>query len=204
VRIETPSITKKIGRGVTFLGDHKHFMQVLYPAAVIVSFSVLVAFSKEYFRVPLHIPGHSAIYVIPLMLLGRLACRNRFGGMGIGFLSGSIMAFLGIGGGFLLGIPRYFFMGAVIDLLLWKGGTRGSVIVLVVAGAFANVAKFIVGLVIATLVGLPAFFIQLGMTYSFSTHLAFGAAGGLIAFGVLKAIKQIRKRMRKRSQSTTG
>jgi hypothetical protein len=69
---------------------------------------------------------------------------------------------------------------------------------LVAAGALANFAKFFVGLVIASMVGIPAFFIQLGMTYSVVTHLTFGAMGGLLAFSALKAIRRLR------NQRTTG
>jgi hypothetical protein len=177
---------------------HSYLEQVLYTLTVVVSFSLFIAFAKGYFRVPLHIPGHSAIYVIPLMLLGRTASRNRLGGTWIGGFSGLMMAVFGLGGGFLLGIPRYLFMGAVIDVLFWTGFADKGVIHLVVAGALANFAKFFVGLVIASMVGIPAFFIQLGMTYSVVTHLTFGAIGGLLAFGALKVFRKVQ------SQRTTG
>jgi len=102
------------------------------------------------------------------------------------------MAFLGLGGGFLLGIPRYLFMGVVIDLLLWKGSAHKNAVHLVAAGALANFAKFFVGLIIASLVGIPVFFIHLGLTYSVLTHLTFGAMGGFVAFGVMKALKRVK------------
>ncbi|MFQ5883866.1 MAG: hypothetical protein ACE5IO_02055 [Thermoplasmata archaeon] len=204
MRTETPSVAQEFGKESVVLGGYEHLKEWLYSAAVIASFSVFVALSKGYLRVPLHVPGHSAIYVIPLLLLGRLASKNRFGGMGIGGLSGGIMAFTGIGGGYLLAIPRYFLMGVVIDLLLWKEWTRENMTVLVVAGAFANTAKFLMGMIIATLVGIPSFFIQQGMTYSLVTHLAFGVAGGLVAFGVLKAVRHVQKGARRRSHRMTG
>ncbi|UCD92991.1 MAG: hypothetical protein JSV43_03510 [Methanobacteriota archaeon] len=204
MRIETPSIAQRIEKDAVVLHRYEHLKELLFSVVVIASFSVFVALSKGYLRVPLRIPGHSAIYVIPLILLGRLASRNRFAGIGIGGLSGGIMAFTGIGGGFFLAIPRYLMMGAVVDILLWKKWTRENMTVLVVAGAFANIAKFFMGMVIATLVGIPAFFIQLGMTYSLITHLAFGVAGGLIAFGVLKAIRHIQKNVRKKGHRVTG
>lgn len=172
--------------------------QVLYTVAVVASFSLFVALAKGYFRVPLHIPGHSAIYVIPLMLLGRNVSRNRLGGTGIGGLSGVMMAFFGLGGGFLLGIPRYLFMGAVIDVILWSGSAHSGAVKLVAAAAVANFAKFFVGLVIASMVGIPVFFIHLGITYSVVTHLTFGAIGGLLAFGAIKAFGRLQ------NQRTTG
>jgi hypothetical protein len=195
VRIGTPSAFE---RGMSVREDYGYLGQALYTIAVVASFSLFVALAKGYFRVPLHIPGHSALYVIPLMMLGRSASKNRLGGTGIGGLSGVMMAFLGLGGGFLLGIPRYLFMGAVIDVLLWKGTVDISAMHLVAAGALANFAKFFVGLVIASMVGIPAFFIQLGMTYSVVTHMTFGAMGGLLAFSALKAIRRLR------NQRTTG
>jgi hypothetical protein len=195
VRTGTPSV---FDEDTSVEEDHGYLEQVLYTIAVVVSFSLFVALAKGYFRVPLHIPGHSALYVIPLMLLGKTASKNRLGGTGIGGLSGLMMATFGLGGGFLLGIPRYLFMGAVIDVLLWKGFADRGVIHLVAAGALANFAKFFLGLIVASLVGIPAFFIQLGMTYSVVTHLTFGAMGGLLAFGALKAFRKMQ------NQRTTG
>lgn len=189
MRTGTPSVFE---RGVSVREGYGYLGHVLYTVAVVVSFSVFVALAKGYFRVPLHIPGHSALYVIPLMILGRKASRNRLGGTGIGGLSGAMMAFFGLGGGFLLGIPRYLFMGAVIDIVLWKDSADLSAMHLVAAGALANFAKFFVGLVIASMVGIPAFFIQLGMTYSVMTHMTFGAIGGFLAFGVMKAFRHLR------------
>jgi hypothetical protein len=109
-----------------------------------------------------------------------------------------MMAFFGLGGGFLLGIPRYLFMGAVIDVLLWKGSVDTGAVKLVAIAALANFAKFFVGLVVASMVGIPVFFIHLGITYSVVTHLTFGAIGGLVAFGVIRAFGRIQ------NQRTTG
>jgi hypothetical protein len=195
VRTGTPSV---FDRDASVREGHGYLGHVLYTVAVVASFSLFVALAKGYFRVPLHIPGHSALYVIPFMIMGRTASRNRLGGTGIGGLSGVTMAFFGLGGGFLLGIPRYLFMGAVIDIVLWKGSADFSAVHLVAAAALANFAKFFVGLVIASMVGIPAFFIQLGMTYSVVTHVTFGAIGGFLAFGVMKTLRHLR------NQRTTG
>jgi hypothetical protein len=195
VRTGSPSV---FDRDATVQQGHPYLEQALYTIVIVVSFSLFVALAKGYLRMPLHIPGHSALYVIPLMLLGRTASKNRLGGTGIGGLSGLMMATFGLGGGFFLGIPRYLFMGAVIDVLLWKGFAERGVIHMVAAGALANFAKLFVGLIVATLVGIPAFFIQLGMTYSVVTHLTFGAMGGLLAFGAIKAFRRMQ------NQRTTG
>ncbi len=189
MRTEAPLVTTN---DETVWGGYGHVGEILFSVSVIASFSVFVAFSKEFLRVPLHIPGHSAVYVVPLMLLGRIASRNRIGGMCIGGFSGVLMAFLGLGGGFLLGVPRYLFMGAVMDVLLWKGSIDGYSYYLIAVGLFANFAKFFVGLVIASLVGIPVFFIHLGLTYAVVTHIAFGALGGLLALISLKALDRCR------------
>jgi hypothetical protein len=195
VRIGTPSALRRI---VMFRKEFGYLGEVLFSASVVASFALFVALSKEFLRIPLHVPGHSAVYVIPLMLVGKVASRSRFGGIGIGGLSGTMMAFWGLGGGFLLGIPRYLFMGAVIDVLLQKSEVQYSTVHLIAAGAFANFAKFFVGLVVASLVGIPVFFIHLGLTYSVVTHIAFGALGGILGVLALKAMN------RARNHSTTG
>ena len=193
--METPSAFRRIVESRKELG---YIGEVLFSASVVATFALFVALSKEYLRMPLHIPGHSAVYVIPLMLIGKVASKSRFGGIGIGGLSGTMMAFWGLGGGFILGIPRYLFMGAVIDVLLQKREVQCSMVHLVAAGLFANFAKFFVGLVVVSLVGIPVFFIHLGLTFSVVTHITFGALGGFIGFLVLKAID------RARNHSTTG
>lgn len=195
MRTEAPSVSTE---DKSIWGGYGHIGEILLSVSVVVSFSVFVGLSKEFFRIPLHIPGHSAVYVIPLMVVGKVASRSRVGGIGIGGLSGTMMAFWGLGGGFLLGIPRYLFMGAVIDILLQKRNAQYGTVHLIAAGAFANFAKFFVGLVIASVVGIPVFFIHLGLTYSVITHITFGALGGFLAVLALKVMK------RAQNHSTTG
>lgn len=160
---------------------------------VILQVSLLLVLVKAYTRIPLHIPGHSALYVLPIMMLGKLGARWKYAGTGIGFTSGLFAVGFGIMGGPLLAFPRLLLMGVMADVLLSGAGTGAAFLL---CGALANVAKVLAGWVIASAVGIPAFFIQAGMTFSVTTHVLFGALGGLVAFALYKSLLKAGKVLR--------
>ena len=160
---------------------------------VILQVSLLLVLVKAYTRVPLHIPGHSALYMLPIMMLGKLGARWKYAGTGIGLASGLFAVGFGIMGGPLLAFPRLLLMGVMTDVVLSGAGTGASFLL---CGAVANVAKVLAGWVIASAVGIPAFFIQAGMTFSVTTHVFFGALGGLAAFALYRSLVKAGKVLR--------
>jgi hypothetical protein len=99
----------------------------------------------------------------------------------------------GIMGGPLLAFSRLLIMGMMVDVVLSRS-PHLSVLPFLLCGALANMAKVFMGWSIASAVGIPAFFIQAGMTFSVSTHLFFGVLGGLAAFGIAKVYEKARRR----------
>lgn len=172
--------------------DLGHVKMFALSLAVILGVSLFLVLVKFYSRVPLHIPGHSAVYMLPIMMLGKLGARSRFGGTGIGFTSGIFAVGFGIMGGPLLAFPRFLLMGVMTDVVL-SGAVTGYAFLL--CGALANLVKVLVGWVVASAVGIPAFFIQSGMTFSVTTHLVFGVLGGLTAFALYKSLTKAREVM---------
>jgi hypothetical protein len=173
--------------------DLERIREVALASIIIVQVSLLLVLAKVYLRVPLHIPGHSAIYMLPILILGKLGARWKYSGTGIGVTSGVFAIGFGIMGGPLLAFSRLLIMGMMVDVVFARSAHM-SVLPFLLCGALANMAKVFMGWSIATAVGIPAFFIQAGMTFSVSTHVFFGLVGGLAAFGIAKAVSEARRR----------
>ncbi|MFQ6106816.1 MAG: hypothetical protein ACE5QF_04425 [Thermoplasmata archaeon] len=174
--------------------DAGHIRALALSCVVILQVSFLLVLVKTYLRVPLHIPGHSAVYLLPMMILGRLGARWKYAGTGVGMTSGVFAVGFGIMGGPLLAFSRLLIMGVMVDVV-FGASRQDGVVVFLLCGALANAAKVLVGWTVASAVGIPAFFIQAGMTFSVTTHILFGVLGGLAAFGIAKALAEAKRRL---------
>lgn len=177
-----------INQGIWNL-DSRNIKLFALSCIVMLQVSLLLVFAKMYLRVPLHIPGHSAVYMLPILFLGKQAARWKYAGTGIGFTSGLFASGFGLMGGPLLAFPRLLVMGMMADVVLAKANCT-SPLAYVLCGALANTTKVLIGWIIASAVGIPAFFIQAGMTFSIGTHILFGALGGVTAFGIAMAFSR--------------
>ncbi|HSQ49614.1 MAG TPA: hypothetical protein VLL96_08030, partial [Candidatus Deferrimicrobiaceae bacterium] len=70
-------------------------------------------------------------------------------------------------------------------------GHVGNVIVCVLLGAFGSFAKFVVNYALAILLSEAANVLLAGVAWPAIVHLAFGGAGGIIAFIVLNRVKHV-------------
>ncbi|MCK4455658.1 MAG: hypothetical protein KAU99_04855, partial [Thermoplasmata archaeon] len=142
----------------------------------------------------LHIPGHSAVYILPILILGKLGARWKYSGTGIGLTSGAFAVGFGIMGGPLLAFSRLLIMGVMVDVVFARSDYL-SLLPFLLCGVLANVSKVLVGWTVASAVGIPVFFIQAGMTFSVTTHIFFGVLGGLAAFGVARGLAGVKRRL---------
>ncbi|MFQ6127994.1 MAG: hypothetical protein ACE5QW_03735 [Thermoplasmata archaeon] len=173
--------------------DLKNIRFFALTCIIVLQVSLLLVLAKMYLRVPLHIPGHSAVYILPMLILGKLGARWKYSGTCIGFTSGLLATGFGIMGGPLLAFPRLLVMGVMTDVVLAKAN-HPSPLPFLICGSLANMTKVLVGWIVASVVGIPALFIQAGMTFSVTTHIFFGALGGLAAFGIARGIARARDR----------
>lgn len=158
---------------------------------VIALVAAMIVTAKFYLRIPLHVPGHSGIFWMALLLIGVGIVQRPGAGTLIGFLSGLLaIAVLPGREGIFIGL-KYFAPGVVMDVLWVTLGRRfDSAPVAILAGAAANVAKLTTSYVIGLLAGIPHGYLALGLGVAASSHLFFGALGGWIGSITLRRLER--------------
>jgi hypothetical protein len=159
---------------------------------VLALFAALVALSKVVLRMPIHVPGHSGITWMAILLVGRGLVRRPWAGTVLGFVSG-IIAVAVVGGreGLLLWL-KYLAPGAMMDLAaLLSREHLGHPFVGAVAGAAANTAKLVTSLLVSLALGIPTGYLALGLGLSATTHVVFGALGGWLGTLVLRLLRRV-------------
>ena len=159
---------------------------------VLALFAALVALSKVVLRMPIHVPGHSGITWMAILLVGRGLVRRPWAGTVLGFVSG-IIAVAVVGGreGLLLWL-KYLAPGAMMDLTaLLSREHLGNPFVGAVAGAAANTAKLVTSLLVSLALGVPTGYLALGLGLSATTHVVFGALGGWLGTLVLRLLRRV-------------
>jgi LytS/YehU family sensor histidine kinase len=156
---------------------------------VLALFAAMIALSKAIFRMPIHVPGHSGITWMAILIVGRGLVRRPWAGTVLGLVSG-ILAVAVVGGreGLLLWV-KYLAPGMAMDLAgLLSREHLHHPFVGIVSGAVANVAKLTSSLIISLALGIPTGYLALGLGLSATTHVAFGALGGWLGTLVLRAL----------------
>lgn len=156
---------------------------------IIALVSALIIGAKFYLRMPLHIPGHSGLFWMALMVVGVGLVRRPGAGTLIGLLTALLATALLPGRQGLLTGVKYFIPGLLFDILVpLLGGRLDRTTVAVVIAAAANVAKLATAYVIGLVAGIPSGFLALGLGFASTTHLVFGALGGLLGSIVLRRL----------------
>ena len=156
---------------------------------IIALVSALIVAAKFYLNLPLHVPGHSGIFWMALIVIGVGLVRRPGAGTLVGLVSG-ILAMLFVPGrqGMFVSV-KYLAAGFTVDVLTQLlGGRLDRFLVAIVVAAAGNVAKLASSYVIGVLAGVPGGFLALGLGVAASTHLVFGALGGWIGALVLKRL----------------
>jgi hypothetical protein len=155
--------------------------------AFLASLGALTILLHETFHYPLKMPGHHGLEGMALLLIGRLCCTDRWAATLVGLSAAVTASASGVEHGFwssgLYAIP-----GIVLDLtLLAFSNWRAHLFLVPVAVAFAHAAKPIARFGIAEAFGIPFGSLANGIAYPFSTHLAYGFAGAMIAAALWRA-----------------
>ncbi len=159
---------------------------------ILALFAALIALSKVVLRMPIHVPGHSGITWMAILLVGRGLVRRPWAGTVLGFVSG-VIAVAVVGGreGLLLWL-KYLAPGAMMDLVALLTAERlGNPFVGAVAGAAANTAKLVTSLLVSLALGIPTGYLALGLGLSATTHVVFGALGGWLGTVVLRLLRRV-------------
>ena len=152
--------------------------------------AALIVLAKQFFHFPLRIPGHSGIFWMALLVIGRGAAGHRYAGTLIGIVSGILAIALVPNSLGLLTWVKYLAPGMTVDILGLFTATRfDDPLVGALVGTIANLAKLAAGTILALLLGLPAGFLVVGIGVATVTHVLFGALGGFLGALVLRRLR---------------
>ena len=152
--------------------------------------AALVYVFKTFFRTPIQLPGHTAIFWVIPFIIG-IGLTRKFGaGTYIGVLSGLLIGFVGMADTGPLKVFEYVAMGFTMDILavVFRGHLTNP-LVGVILGAFGSFVKLVVNYTITGALITNANVILVGIGVAGSVHLIFGGAGGAISSVVLNRIK---------------
>ncbi len=171
---------------------HKKYFLV-YEISFLSLMAALVYVFKTYFRTPIQLPGHTAIFwVIPFIIA--IGVTRRFGaGTYVGVLAGLMIGFLGMADTGPLKVFEYVAMGATMDILaVVFRGHLSNILVGMFLGAFGSFVKLLVNYSITGAIVTNANVILVGIGVAGASHLIFGGAGGVISSIVLSRIQHIK------------
>ena len=157
----------------------------------------LVTLSTVLFRLPIGLPGHSSVYWMGLLILGKGLLPGMGSGAVMGLVSGVLAVMFGMGKGGLLVFFKYFAPGLVLDIVSILFMYRfNSIIVCGIIGAIISISKLLADLALGFLFHLPMGFIKAGLIYASVLHLVFGFIGGIAAWALIKRLKPRIKQVR--------
>lgn len=174
----------------------------LYEIAVLSLLGALVFILRTVLRIPLHIPGHTGIFWVVPVIMGVAIVRKFGAGTYIGFISGILASFFGLGGFHIFDLFKYLVMGVTIDLLTVPFAKHlDNPAIGFILGAAGNLSKMVVNYYVHLTLGVPAVFILIGIGFASLSHFIFGGLGGIISALILARLYKSRviKRNEKKS-----
>lgn len=153
-------------------------------------FGTLIAIIKDITRLPLHLPGHSSIFWMGILVLGRGLIPKLGAGTIMGVVSGVLAVFLGLGKEGVFVFFKYLIPGVLLDIIAPVFFNRlESPVIGAICGALTSLVKMTVNLLLGLALNMPMVFLTLGMGFTSLSHVLFGAAGGIIASMLIKRLK---------------
>lgn len=152
-------------------------------------FGTLDAVANDVIRTPLQLPGHSSIWWMGILLVGKGTVKKFGSGILMGTIAGILAVALGMGKEGIFVFLKYFLPGLAVDLLapLYRYKLE-SVIVGGLLGAMLSVTKLAANLAIGVLTNVSMLFLSIGLGYATLCHVFFGAVGGVLAAVILKRL----------------
>lgn len=154
--------------------------------------AALCMLAKQVLRIPIHVPGHSGVLWVALFIVARGLVDKRGAGLLLGIVTGVLATSMGFGanhGPFEW--TKWVTAGLTLDVVaaVLPGDLR-SPVKAVISGAAIHLGKLASMVLVSLILRLPLGFIALGLGWATTTHVVFGAAGGLL--GAL-ALRELRK-----------
>jgi hypothetical protein len=173
------------------LAQRKKYFFV-YEIAFLSLMASLVYVFKTFFRTPIQLPGHTAIFWVIPYIIGIGLVRKFGAGTYIGVLAGLLIGFVGMADTGPFKVFEYTVMGITMDLLAlaFKGHLTNPLVGLLL-GAFGSFNKMLVNYSITSALSVNANILLVGIGIAGASHLIFGGAGGVISSIVLNRIRHV-------------
>lgn len=153
-------------------------------------FGTIIAVLNDITRLPLHLPGHSSLYWMGVLVLGKGLMPEFGAGIIMGMVSGILAVLLGLGKEGALVFFKYLVPGIVVDGLAPFFFYRLDLpVVGAILAALASLSKMLVNLALGLILKLPMVFLTIGLGVTAISHAIFGAAGGVIAAILIKRLR---------------
>lgn len=153
-------------------------------------FGTIIVLIKDITRMPLSLPGHTSIFWMGILVLGK-GLIPKFGtGLIMGIVSGILAVLLGLGKEGVFIFFKYFAPGLLIDFLAVMFNNKlDRPTVGIICGILTSLSKMAVNFALGVLLKLPLVFLTIGLGFTSLSHVIFGAAGGFIATILIKRLK---------------
>jgi hypothetical protein len=154
--------------------------------------AALCILAKMVLRIPLHVPGHSGVLWVALYVIGRGLVDKRGAGVLLGLVTGLLAQFAGFGDVGPLEWTKWLAAGIVLEVLtLLIPGDLRSFPKAVLVGAALHLGKLAALTLAGVILQVPFALLFLGLGYSATTHVAFGALGGFLGALGLRELRKI-------------
>lgn len=153
-------------------------------------FGALDAVTNNILQLPLRMPGHTSIWWMGILLVGKGLVKNFGSGIIMGIVSGILAVIFGLGKEGIFVFFKFFIPGLLIDFLALIFMFRlESIIVGVICGALASLSKLAASIAVGIVINIPLLFLTLGLGYVAVSHVLYGAIGGAAASIIIKRLK---------------
>jgi hypothetical protein len=153
-------------------------------------FGTIIAVTNDVLRLPLHMPGHTSIWWMGILLVGKGLIRKFGSGTVMGIVSGILAAALGLGSQGVLVFFKYLIPGVLLDFLSpFFANKIENPVIGGICGAFASLSKMAVNIILGAILKVPTIFLTLGIGFTAVSHVLYGAAGGVLATFVVKRLR---------------
>jgi hypothetical protein len=150
----------------------------------------LDAVANDILHMPLRMPGHTSIWWMGILIVGKGIIPKFGSGIIMGIVSGILAVIFGLGKEGIFVFFKYFIPGLLLDVLapLYKQKFE-SVVVGATCGALISLSKLAASMAVGIIVNIPLLFLTLGLGYVSISHVIYGAIGGVLAAIIIKRLK---------------
>jgi hypothetical protein len=154
--------------------------------------AALCILAKMILRMPVHVPGHSGVLWVALFVICRGLVAKRGAGVLLGLVAGVLAQFAGFGDVGPLEWTKWLAAGVVLEVLtIVIPGDLRSFPKAIVVGAALHLGKLAALTLAGLILQVPWALLFLGLGWSATTHVLFGALGGFLGALGLRELRKI-------------